>query len=232
MKSNLNNLSIQKEVNRMSRIMAAARNDVLVVGADTQLTNSYNHTKQFDSKKIFYDKNIVICILGTIEILTSGGNIMLTDYILDAINEYKTNDIFSVTENLLKKIEEVYAKLRLTDSNTDILIFWQEEGYFHLNTVEVNFRGRHYPFGKVMQANKHLYIFNNHFLQTGEGIKNPDIIVSEIYNIEPIDFVTAGIQSAIHDETLTTVGGSVYSVKMDKEGEVKMHVNGISEDSL
>ena len=140
MKSNLNNLSIQKEVNRMSRIMAAARNDVLVVGADTQLTNSYNHTKQFDSKKIFYDKNIVICILGTIEILTSGGNIMLTDYILDAINEYKTNDIFSVTENLLKKIEEVYAKLRLTDSNTDILIFWQEEGYFYLNTVEVNFR--------------------------------------------------------------------------------------------
>ena len=59
MKSNLNNLSIQKEVNRMSRIMAAARNDVLVVGADTQLTNSYNHTKQFDSKKIFYDKNKV-----------------------------------------------------------------------------------------------------------------------------------------------------------------------------
>ena len=157
---------------------------------------------------------------------------MLTDYILDAINEYKTNDIFSVTENLLKKIEEVYAKLRLTDSNTDILIFWQEEGYFYLNTVEVNFRGRHYPFGKVMQANKHLYIFNNHFLQTGEGIKNPDIIVSEIYNIEPIDFVTAGIQSAIHDETLTTVGGSVYSVIMDKEGEVKMHVNGISEDIL
>ena len=44
--------------------------------------------------------------------------------------------------------------------------------------------------------------------------------------------MTAGIQSAIHDETLTTVGGSVYSVIMDKEGEVKMHVNGISEDIL
>lgn len=232
LKSNFNIYNLQKEVSRMSRVMAAANDDVLFVGADTQLTNSYNHTKQIDRKKIFYAKNIVICILGTIEIFTSDGNVMFTDYILDAIEEYKNNDIFAVTENLLKNIEEIYAKLRLTDNNTHILIFWQEDGCFYLNAVEVNFTGRHYPFGKVVETNKHMYIFNNHFTQTGEGIKNPDIIVSEIYNIDPTDFVTTGIQNAINDSTLMTVGGSVYSLEMNKNGEVRMYINGISEDVL
>lgn len=81
-----------------------------------------------------------------------------------------------------------------------------------------------YPFGKIDLKNYSKYKFNNYMLDTGEGVD--DIIVNKFYTSLPETITSNIIKEAIDDTRLTTVGGNVYTVILNKYGKGKTFING------
>ena len=70
----------------MTRVTSAANDEILVVSADSLLTNNITNNKTY-KKKILHNKKIIIALLGQIELITSNGIIEFDKVIENIIKQ-------------------------------------------------------------------------------------------------------------------------------------------------
>lgn len=223
-----------KDGEYMTRICAVANNDGLVVASDSLFTNSITKEKTADHLKISYSKNMVVALLGTIEVFTSIGNVSVRNYIQDYLvhTEYQG---LSLLNHLIIYIKELYHIYKIT-LPTHYIFFYREDGNFYMWYCTIYYSHEifgesriviDYPLNPIHSENKDKYEFNKYMLVAGDGLPVNPIIeriddCNEILNTRAYTIV----KQAVLDDEITTVGGPIYSVELNKNGNIQTYIEG------
>lgn len=221
-----------KDGEYMTRICAVANNDKLVVASDSLFTNSITKEKTADHLKIAYSKNMVVSLLGAIEIFTSTGNISIRSYIQDYL-EHTEHQGLSLLNHLMTYIKKLYQIYKITIPTHYIFIYrdngnfymWYCTIYYSHETFGENRIVIDYPLNPIQSGNKDKYEFKKYMLVAGDGLPVNPIIeriddCNEILNTRAYTVV----KQAVLDEKIPTVGGLIYSIELDINGNMKTYV--------
>ena len=221
-----------KDGEYMTRICAVANNDKLVVASDSLFTNSITKGKTADHLKIAYSKNMVVSLLGAIEIFTSTGNISIRSYIQDYL-EHTEHQGLNLLNHLIVYIKELYHIYKIA-LPTHYIFFYREGGNFYMwyCTIYYSYKdfgeGRivvDYPLNPIHSKNKNKYIFKDYMMIAGDGLSNNPIIEKVFDDNTMINKRAYTIvKQAVLDDKITTVGGPIYSVELGKSGNVQTYV--------
>ena len=196
----------------MTRVTSAANDEILVVSADSLLTNNITNNKTY-KKKILHNKKIIIALLGQIELITSNGIIefdkVIENIIKQEINPYLVeNQIIQTVEKYFSKYYNKHFLLRAFQLNGDYKIMP------FLN----------YAFGYDYKTKDNVIkVMNHYYFDTGEGAGNH---LLGFLNTNPLDFSIQTVRNAINNTDFQTVGGDVFTVTLDKHGIIETYVNG------
>ena len=91
----------------MTRVTSAANDEILVVSADSLLTNNITNNKTY-KKKILHNKKIIIALLGQIELITSNG-IIEFDKVIENIIKQEINP-YLVENQIIQTVEKYFSK--------------------------------------------------------------------------------------------------------------------------
>lgn len=225
----------QKEGNYMTRICSAASDDLLSVSADSMYTNTQLGTFTYDNQKLFYRHGIIIGLLGMSEIHTLKGMIDIKDCINEHLDSYNGNNILETIENVKQDISECYDILKYPGT-TQLIFMWIHQSQFYCYPFEIRFNGPNtfgcpiliLPFGAITEESFDKYKFNKHSIDSGEGIL--DIKILEYFDNKPKDFSYNIVKEAVKDKTLKTVGGNIYTITMNNEGNIMTYINEDKKD--
>lgn len=221
-----------KEGEHMTRICAVANQEQLAISADSMFTNKELNIISFRNRKLFYKNGLIIGMLGTCEVLTYKGTIYLKDCIREYLDLYTGENILDIILGIENDMRDLFSIFKL-DNPTKLIFLWVDNFEFYCYALEIRYSRRNlgcdesvsvYPFGKIDLKNYSKYKFNNYMLDTGEGVD--DIIVNKFYTSLPETITSNIIKEAIDVTRLTTVGGNVYTVILNKYGKGKTFING------
>lgn len=207
----------------MTRICAVANDKQCVVAADTMLTNSYTKEKSYRNK-IIYKNGLIISLSGTLEIFAGPVKVDFIQYFEDYINHVKNPFSLSDIEKIERELNDIFIQYPFYDGLC-INYYWTDGQVFRTYCYEIVTNKNislgslvKYPFGKIQESNKDLFIFNNHILHCGEGVDG--IYVLNSYDMQPVEASNI-VQEAIANPQLSTVGGKVQSVEMNLDGSIR-----------
>lgn len=197
----------------MTRIAAMANDEKLIVGADTQLTNSLTGQK-FEKQKIFYGNGKIITALGSLEFYTSDGLITIDKIIEDALKLSSIKETINFIEDHLIKL---YIRYNIVSYLTQAIIFWKSKQGFCFFPLEVGVTqfGQLYSLFKYAQQedDKLIQLYaKDKLIEAGDGISGLSVTNHDFSE----DCVPNYIRKAINDTSLPTVGGHCQIVTMDK----------------
>lgn len=216
---------IFKKEKTMTRVTAAANDEILVVSADSLLTNNITWNKTY-KKKILHNKKIIIALLGQIELITSDGIIEFDKVIEDILKQEISP--YLVENQIIQTVERYFSKY-YNKNFLQVCLFWRENQYFLLRAFQLNgyFKNSpflNYAFGYDYKTkNNVIKIMNHYYFDTGEGVENN---LLGFLNTNPLNFSIQTVRNAINNTDFKTVGGEVFTVTLDKHGNIETYVNG------
>lgn len=206
----------------MTRICAIANNQQCAVSADTMLTNTETNEKTY-RKKILYKKGIIISLSGTLELFAGPIRIDFIEYFQEYLNRHDGEFGLSDIDRIETELSNIFAQYPYYQGLC-INFYWIENKTFRTYCYEIVTDEKislgsliKYPFGKLREDNKDLYIFNNHILHCGEGVDG--IYVLNCFDVNPVEAKNI-VEKAIINPDLSTVGGQCQTIVMNLDGSV------------
>lgn len=221
---NWNHLIFRKD-KTMTRITVAANDEILVVSGDSLLTNNVSHHKNY-KKKVLHNESVIVALLGYIDIMTSDGVIEF-DRIIEGILKEENNP-YMVEDRIIRTVRDYYTRYK-HGYFLQVCLFWKENKYFLTRVVQLNgdltnLGFFNYAFGHAFETKEPIIKIMNHYtFDTGEGSK--DSLLSELHE-NPFNFSLQTVTDVVQDKALNTVGGDIFTVSMDKYGQIKEYING------
>lgn len=216
----------------MTRICAVANNERIVLSADSLFTNSETKEKTTDNIKIAYNNQMIVGLLGAIEIFTSLGNVSIRSYIQDYLNN--TEDCgLNLMNHLISYIKDFYQIYQVHLPTYYIFLYregskfymWYCTIYYSNETFGENRVVLEYPLNPINSENKEKYVFENYMMVAGDGLPtNP--IIERIDDDLLMKRANIVVKQAIMDDNIPTVGGQIYTVELDKDGYTKTYIDG------
>ena len=209
----------------MTRVTSAANDEILVVSADSLLTNNITNNKTY-KKKILHNKKIIIALLGQIELITSNG-IIEFDKVIENIIKQEINP-YLVENQIIQTVEKYFSKY-YNKNFLQVCLFWRENQHFLLRAFQLNGDYKimpflNYAFGYDYKTKDNVIkVINHYYFDTGEGAGNH---LLGFLNTNPLDFSIQTVRNAINNTDFQTVGGDVFTVTLDKHGIIETYVNG------
>ena len=222
-----------KDGEYMTRICACANNDSLFVSADSLYTNTMNSTQTTNNLKLSYNKNNVVALLGTSELFTSKGLVSIREIIQDFLNNNSDGNIqilYDLQNKLIQLCEYYQFKTPCL-----IMHFWKENNCFYMYLYDIRYPENNIfgttgaivnsPYKPVSIDNMKSYIFHNYIIEAGDGLKNNPLIEKCSVNKNLLNLTAGHVQKAILDSNIPTVGGNVYTVQLDLDGNINTFLN-------
>lgn len=213
---NWNHLIFRKD-KTMTRITAAANDEILVVSGDSLLINNISHHKSY-KKKVLHNESVIVALLGHIDMITSDGVIEF-DRIIEGILKEENNP-YLIEDKIIRTVRDCYTRYQ-QDYFLQVCLFWKENNYFLTRALQLNgdltkLAFLNYCFGHDFETKAPaIKVMNQYFFDTGEGASK-EFIGSLIDS--PFKFSLKKVLDAVQSKELTTVGGNIYTVSLSKNG--------------
>lgn len=225
-----------KDGDYMSRICIAANEIELTISADSLFTNSITHETSEDNQKVFYNQSEIVAVLGTSELFVAKGTIHIGKILQDFLKETSVHGLEAL--HALQEKMGLLCDIYKFTKPCLIMFLWREKDKFYMYFFDVHYQFVSHSFGiekgveiqsplvPVTPENKQNYIIDNLVIEAGDGLEtNPTI--NRISYRNTLDSSVAKVKEAILNKNTPTVGGPIYSITMDKEGNIETYINGI-----